>query len=222
MTKKKSLLPDKKTAPKKTGKRGIKPLDPESDFNEPTRKLETLSTITTKQEEPSLLANNPPKPKVVGDRFEAFYLKPKFEKSTKGVISLALPFTVVLEKEHKGLLPVAVASGYSDAQKSGRAGSILQDIPGQRVEIFISHDAKDQLLILPNATLIKGSVRVVERKGEGSTRKVFRLSFQAQVILSSRTKNDQLTYFAEKNLQNSFWLKIEKAEPTLFEEDEEE
>jgi hypothetical protein len=222
MTKKKSLLPDKKAAPKKTGKRGIKPLDPEADFNEPTRKLETLSTITTKQEEPSLLANNPPKPKVFGSRFEAFYLKPEFNKSTKGVISLALPFTVVLDKEHKGLLPEAVASGYSDAQKPGRAGSTLKDIPGQRVEIFISHDAKHPLLVLPNATLIKGSVRVVERKGEGSARKVFRLSFQAQVVLSTQTKNDQLTYFAEKNLQNSFWIKIEQTDPALFEKDEEE
>lgn len=226
--KEKGLLPDKKNAPKKTGKRGPQPLDPEKDFDSPTRKdaeekQGKLTTIVTKQQEQgSLLANNPPKPKVVGDRFEAFYLKPYFAKSPKGDLSVSLAFSVALEKEHKDLLPKIVADAYHDVLKKGRKSMTLRGIPGQRVEIFISHDSKETTLFMPAAKVISAGLALIERKGEGAARKVIRFSFRLQVPIPANAKSDDVSYFAERNLQNSFWLKLAEADPELFKDEDED
>jgi hypothetical protein len=221
MAKSKSLLPDKKSAPKRTGKRGIKPLDPKEDFDTPT-KLEKLTTLVTKQENDFLVGVAPPKPKVVGDRFEAFYLKPIFAKSAKGDLTVALAFSVALEKEHKDLLPKLVADGYHDVLKKGRKALTLRGVPGQHVEIYLSHDTKESTLTLPAAKVISTTLALVERKGEGAARKVIRFSFRLQVPIPANSKSDDVSYFAERNLQNSFWLKLEDADPKLFEDEAED
>jgi hypothetical protein len=219
MAKSKSLLPDKKSAPKRTGKRGIKPLDPKEDFDTPT-KIEKLTTIVTKQEG-SLLADNPPKPKVVGDRFEAFYLKPIFAKSPKGDLSVSLAFSVALEKEHRELLPKMVSDAFHDILKRGRKLLALNGVPGQAVEIFLSHDADAPTLVLPAARMTSTSLALVQRKGEGAARKVIRFSFRLQVPIPANAKSDDVSFFAERNLQNSFWLKLADADPSLFAEEDE-
>ena len=212
----KSHLPDKKHAPKKTGKRLPPPEDPED-------KIEKLTTVVTKQEATgSLLADNPPKPKVVGDRFEAFYLKPHFAKSAKGDLSVALAFSVALEKEHKELLPKLVADAYHDVLKKGRKSMTLRNVPGQRVEIFLQNDDKSPELFLPAAKITSTTLALVERKGEGAARRVIRFSFRLQVPIPAQAKTDQVSYFAERNLQASFWLKMEEADPALFDEPDEE
>lgn len=216
MTKKKKdrpLLPDRKHAPKKTGKR----LQPPEDPNDQSEKL---TTIVTKQG--SLLADNPPKPKVVGDRMEVFYIKPIFSKSAKGDLSVSLAFSVALEKEHKDLLPQIVADAYHDVLKKGRKSLTLRNVPGQRVELYLSHDAKDVLLFLAAAKVTSASLALIERKGEGAARKVIRFSFRLQVPIPAQAKSDKVSYFAERNLQNSFWMKTEDADPELFKEDEDE
>lgn len=215
MARSKSHLPDKKNAPKKTGKR----LPPPEDIGDT---LEKLTTVVTKQEPTgSLLANNPPKPKVVGNRFEAFYLKPHFAKSAKGDLSVALAFSVALEKEHKELLPKLVADAYHDVLKKGRKSMTLRNVPGQRVEIFLQHDDKAPELLLPAARLTNTSLAFIERKGEGAARRVIRFSFRLQVPIPAQAKTDQVSYFAERNLQASFWLRMEEADPSLFEDDDE-
>lgn len=216
MTRKKSLLPDKKHAPKKTGKRLPPPEDKDA-----AEKIEKLTTIVTKQEG-SLLANNPPKPKVVGDRFEAFYLKPHFAKSAKGDLSVALAFSVALEKEHKELLPKLVADAYHDVLKKGRKSMTLRNVPGQRVEIYLQNDDKAPELFLAAAKVINTTLALIERKGEGAARRVIRFSFRLQVPIPAQAKTDIVSYFASRNLQASFWLKMEEADPALFEEPDEE
>jgi len=212
----KSHLPDKKNAPKKTGKRLPYPESPEE-------KIATLTTVVTKQEPTgSLLANNPPKPKVVGDRFEAFYLKPYFAKSPKGDLSVALAFSVALEKEHKELLPKIVADAFHDVTKKGRKGMTLRNVPGQRVEIYLSHDSKGTTLFLAAAKVTNAALALIERKGEGAARKVIRFSFRLQVPIPAGAATDDVSYFAERNLQASFWLKMEEADASLFEEEAEE
>jgi len=213
MTKKKSLLPDKKNAPKKTGKRLPVPEDKTS----AEEKIDKLTTVVTKQNEGSLIANNPPKPKVVGSRFEAFYLKPYFAKSPKGDLSVSLAFSVALEKEHKELLPKIVAEAYHDVLKRGRKSMTLRNVPGQRVELYMEHDSKKVALFLAAAKVTSASLALIERKGEGAARKVIRFSFRLQVPIPAAAESDPVSYFAERNLQNSFWLILEEADPALFE-----
>lgn len=214
MTKKKdsSLLPDKKNAPKKSGK-GMKP--PE-DADE---KIGKLTTIVTKQG--SLLADNPPKPKVVGDRFEAFYLKPKFDKTPKGKLFVGLPFTVALEKAHKELMPAIVASGYTDLLKKGRAGMKLKNIPSQRVEVFSAHDSKSPALFLSAARVTFANLALIQRKGEGVARRVIRFSFRFEVPIPAQAESDPVSHFAERNIQNTFWIKMEQTDQTLFDDGDE-
>lgn len=216
MTKKKSLLPDKKNAPKKTGKRLPHP----EDKDDAESKIEKLTTVVTKQNEGSLLADNPPKPKVIGDRFEAFYLKPYFAKSAKGDLTVALAFSVALEKEHKELVPKIVADAYHDVLKKGRKSMTLRNVPGQRVEVFLAHDSKDPVIFLAAAKMISTSLALIERKGEGAARKVIRFSFRLQVPLPKNAKTDDVSYFAERNLQNAFWMKLEECDRALFEGDD--
>jgi len=214
----KSLLPDKKNAPKRTGKRLLPPEEKDA-----AEKIGKLTTIVTKQQPTgSLLADNPPKPKVVGDRMEVFYLKPEFQKYSKGDLTLALAFSVALEKEHRELLPSIVADAYHDVLKKGRKSMTLRNVPGQRVELFISHDTKETLLFLPAARVTNASLALIERKGEGAARKVIRFSFRLQVPIPANAKTDDVSYFAERNLQNSFWMKREDADPELFKEDDDD
>jgi hypothetical protein len=217
---KNSHLPDKKNAPKKTGKRGIKPLDPEADFDKAVTQQTEMSAGPRGS---SLLVEQPPKPRVVGDRFEAFYLKPFFQKDPKtGKLSVALAFSVALEKEHRPLLPKMVSDAYHDILKKGRKGMQLRSIPGQQARIYISHDAAEELLDLPAAKVMSAALALIEKKGEGSARKIIRFSFRLQVPIPKDAKSDPVSYFAERNLQNNFWMKLDEANASLFEDEDED
>lgn len=197
--------------PKKTGKRGIGPLNVEEDFDTPTRK--------EPQEEPqgsSLLVEQPPKPKVVGDRMEIFYEKPIFGKF-KEVITVSLVCSIPIEKEHEKLIPKIVRDAYHDISKKGRKSINLKDpdLPGQRAVFYLAPDIKEETLVLPAAKLLHVSLVEVQRKGEGVSRNVIRLSFRLQVKLSR-----EVAHFAEHNLQNNFWITLEDTQEELFDEEE--
>lgn len=212
--KSRSLLPAKH--PKRTGKRGVGPkLDPKEDFETPTKKPDGETSQATESKGSSLLVEQPPKPKVVGDRMEVFYLKPVFTKTPKGDILVSLAITVPIDKEHEELLPEIIAAGYKDLLKKGRSTLGFKDLPGQRAEFYLSQDIKEETLVLPAAKMISANLSLVQRKGEGSARKVVRLSFRLQVKLSR-----EVTNFAEHNLQNNFWLSLKETEEKLFDEEE--
>jgi hypothetical protein len=221
MTKKKpkdGLLPSKKNAPKKTGK-ALKPPEDKKDLEEQAGKL---STIVTKQTDTgSLQADNPPKPKVVGERFQVFYLKPRFEKTPKGRLYVRLPFTVTMEKEHKELMPSIVASGYTDLMKVGRSGMKLKNIPSQRAEIFPAHDSKSPALFLSAARVTFANLALIQRKGEGVARRVIRFAFSLEIPIPAQADSDPVSHFAERNIQNTFWMKWEGTDQNLFDEGDE-
>jgi hypothetical protein len=197
--------------PKRTGKKGIgPPLDPSDDFDTPTRK-----EPEAQQAHGSLLAEQPPKPKVVGNRFEVFYLKPIFAKTPKGDITVSLAITLPLEDSHDGLLPKIIHDGYRDITKKGRKGMTFTELPGQHAAFYLTSDIKEESLVLPAAKMINASLALVQRKGEGEARKVIRLSFRLQVKLSK-----EVAHFAEHNLGNNFWLSLKETEEPLFDEED--
>jgi hypothetical protein len=203
--------------PKKTGKSGIRPLDPVEDFGEPTRKAADALAKLDKPGKGSLLAEQPPKPKVVGSRMEVFFLKPIFDKTTKGDITVALVITVPIEKEHHDLLPKIIADGYKDIIKKGRKSIGFNGLPGQSADFYLTSDDKEEVLSLAAAKMTNVGLALIQRKGEGSARKVIRLSFRLQVKLSK-----EVAHFAEHNLKNSFWLKLEDTQEDLFDEEGDE
>jgi hypothetical protein len=198
-----------KKYPKKTGKRGVKPLDPKEDFDQPIRK----------EPEGSLLAEQPPQPSVVGNRIKAHYLKPIFSKATKGERLLAMHMTFPLTEEHTedSLLPKAVREAWAFISKHGRKRLDLVGIPGQRATFYLTPDIDDAKLVLPAAKIINVSLAVVQKKGEGESQKVIRLSFRLQVPVSH-----EVAKFAELNYGNDFWIHLEETEEPLFDEDDDE
>jgi hypothetical protein len=212
---KKSHLPDRKHAPKKTGKRLPRPEDPSE--------LVTEQTEMSAGPKGSLLAEQPPKPKIVGDRFQAFYLKPYFQKDGKsGKLSVAMAFSVALEKEHRPLLPKIVAEKYHDVLKRGCAGMKLRQIPAQAVEIYLEPDSPNVYLELPAAKVTNAALALIQRKGEGAARKVIRFAFRLEIFIPKDAKSDPISYFAERNIQNDFWLKMEETNVKLFDDEEDE
>jgi hypothetical protein len=216
--------PARKTPPpKKSGKRGLTlanavhsaALDPGADFDTPTRK--ETEAEPQPQAHGSLLVEQPPKPKVVGDRFEVFYLKPIFAKTPKGDITVSLAITLPLEDSHDGLLPKIIHDGYRDITKKGRKGMTFTELPGQHAMFFLTSDIREESLVLPAAKMINASLALVQRKGEGEARKVIRLSFRLQVKLSK-----EVAHFAEHNLGNNFWLSLRETEEPLFDEEDDD
>jgi hypothetical protein len=201
-------LPDRKHAPKKTGKR-MKPPEDKKDL------IAELDKPTGKQA--SLLVEQPPKPKVVGDRMEAFYIKPVWMKAPKsGDIVIIMRMSLPIEKEHKEVLPKIVADGYNDVKKKGHTGANLE-VPGQKVTFYLTPDDKDPVLELPAARFVHANLRLIQRKGEGSARKVIRFAFELHVKFEAHVAK-----FAELNLGNHYWIKMDKMQGELFEDEGEE
>jgi len=212
------LLPSKKKAPKKTGKRGITPLDPVKDFDTPVKKdpekqLEELDKPPVKKG--SLLIEQPDTPTVANGRMKVFYDKPHFSKY-KDVVLIALQCTVPLTEKHLSLLPKIVADGYHDVNKKGRSRINLKDLPNQFVQFFLESDRKTASLTLKAAKIIGANLAVIQRKGEGSARKVIRFAFRFQT-----EDSDTINTFATKNLANDFWIEMENTQDDLWDEDEE-
>ena len=110
MTKKEfSHLPDRKHAPKKTGKLSTKP------------------TQMKVGPAPSLFVEQPPKPRISNDRFRAFFDRPTFKKY-EDLPLISLKFSVPLEKAHDALLPKICSEAHKDMGKRGRDLIRLKDI----------------------------------------------------------------------------------------------
>jgi hypothetical protein len=223
-----SHLPDKRDAPKRSGRKGIGPLDVVKDFDSPVRDAkaaaandDSIPAVKMVAGQPvtgttTLLVHQPKRPTVVGDRFEAFFLKPSFTKTKEGKKLVSLRFTVPLEDEHEELLPKIVHEGYKDVKKKGRAGMRFNGkIPGQAVDIYLSQDIAEEALTLPAAKFANSRIDIIERKGEGQARQVIRLSFTLQVEQSHEVRN-----FASENHGNNFWLQMEDSEEPLFDEED--
>jgi hypothetical protein len=209
----------KTVPPKRTGKRGIGPkdegpLDPGTDFKD-----EQAPAAGEQAEAGSLLAKQPPKPTVVGNRIQMQYLKPSFNKTTKGERLLSFHMTLALTKEHAAdsLLPASIRAGWKIISKAGRKKLDLVDVPGQKAVFYLASDGDDAKLILSAAKVVNVSLAVVQKKGDGETQKIIRLSFRLQVVVSS-----EVAEFAEQNYGADFWLTLEDTEEDLFDEEEEE
>lgn len=203
-----------KRAPKKTGKRGVgpknEPLDPVKDFESPTK-------VAPAEPKGSLLAEQPPQPTVVGDRIKMHYLKPSFSASAKGEKLLAMHITLPLTKEHTedSLLPKTIRDAWDVISKHGRKKLDLNGLPGQHVVFYMTPDIDDAKLVLPAAKVTNVSLAVIQKKGEGESQKIIRLSFRLQVPVSHEVEK-----FAVMNYRSDWWLVMSDTDEPLFDEDE--
>jgi hypothetical protein len=209
----KKLLPDRRNAPRKTGKRGIGPLDPTKDFDNPVNKKAVAEA------KGSLLAEQPPRKVVVGDRMEVFFERVTVTKP-KDKVLVTFRCTVPLEKDHEKLLPDLVVKKFHTIAGLKSCSIKPDELDPCAAKFYMAHDIDVVALDLPAARLTGVSLAEIERTGEGTAHKVIRLSLGLCVPLA-----DGLLHFAH-NIKNNLWLKLEEANPGLFEElfgeDEEE
>lgn len=211
----------KSPPPKRTGKRGIgpKPEAPEETTSAAAADEQPAGELVdTSEGEGSLLVKQPPKPTVVGDRIEAYFLKHTYSKTTEGKRLVSLHMTLPLTEEHTedGLIPERIRDDWALMNKHGRTKLELNGIGGQRVCIFLSSNAPedDPKLVLPAAKVTNVQLAVVQKKGDGETKKVIRLSFRLQVPVS-----DKVAKFADGHYGANYWIKLEEAQEALFDED---
>ena len=205
--------------PKKTGSRGIGPLDVEKDSNatavkapDPEQQLATLDKQAPAKG--SLLAEQPASPTVVNDRMKVFYDKPHHSKY-KDVILIALQMSVPLTEKHLKLLPRIVADGYADINKKGRSRITFKNLPNQAVNFYMDSDTKKPSLSIEAAKIVGANLAIIERKGEGSAREVIRFAFRLQ-----SEHNESLETFSGLNLANDFWLEMEDTQAELWDTQE--
>lgn len=216
-------LPDKKNAPKRTGKAGIKPpLDAKEDFDQPTRKDAAAGAeVEARGDQPELLETpKEKKPVVVKDRFEVSYLKPIFSKMPKtGDKLISLQMSLALNEEHKvpGIMPKMIAEAWKFIAKHGRKQITLVDVPGQNVRIYLTSDDKEEQIGMPVVKMVNVSLAVIQKKGEGEALKVIRLQFRIQVPFSR-----EVAKFAESNYGSKFWIEMHQTQEELFDEEGDE
>ncbi len=196
-----------KHPPKKTGKRMPMPPDVDDDFSKP---------VTVQTPMGPLAADNPLQPNIANERFKVFYNKVAISKE-KAEVLIALRFTLPLEEGHDKLLPKIVADAHHEMRKKGRARMNLTDIPAQHAMMFLTSDNKEDLITMAACKMIGANVAVIQRKGEGSSRKVVRLAFSLQ---AKRTA--ALAQFAEMNLQNDFWIELKETQERLWGDEDED
>lgn len=196
--------------PKKTGKRGIGPTpDPVAEPKE------VESQPKVKERGTSLLVEQPKKPKVVKERFEVFFLKAVPSKNHKGILLMGLRLTTPVEKEHMDVLPKMIRRAYENSGQRGWAGEKLRDVPAHAIDFYLTHDMKEPVLEIKAAQLLGVRLDLVQRKGEGESRKVVRLTMMVQAKQSR-----EIGAFAINNHSNSFWIEMHEVEPELLGLDE--
>jgi len=208
--------PGRAPAPKRTGKRAI---GPREETGAKTAE-ETEAGKTEEQKPASLLVEQPPKPTVVNDLFQAFFRAVTFSKNAKtDKRYVHLHMTVELSKDHLEVLPKLVARAQSRVSKEkGLAGERLKDVPRQSVGFYLTTDNnKDALANVIGCEFIQGKVDQVQKRGEGSARKILRLTFALKCA-----HNDDLCYFASHNFNNSFWISMHETQPDLLDLEEED
>lgn len=219
------------TPAKRTGKKGItlvnadrpsgkdaaagEGLDKDKDFDKPLTKPGTPAAEEAKQQgELIQVDDNEKNPAVVGEKIKATYVKPHFDLMKGGDRIVALEVSFPLTEDHDGLLPKKVKQGW-DFIKKGYPRLDVDDIAGQKVAFYMTHDDDEEILVLPAAKVSHASLRVVEETGTGAAKEVIRFSFRLGVKLTK-----EVAHFAEWNYGNIVYMEMADSQEKLFDEEE--
>lgn len=191
-----------KKAPKKTGKRGVKPLDPDEDFNSPNRREPEQGQLlaTPEAEKPPAVQNG----KCMAHFVDFHFTK---DKERNGVA--LLDFSFPLDDSHKDELPREFIDAWNDLRKGHHKEIKLNGVEPQNVELSIAADGKTDLE-LTAADIAKASVAFIAAKGKGKTQKITRLQFRLRTSLDKEVAN-----FCEKNFDELTWLRMEPTQRSL-------
>jgi hypothetical protein len=196
----KNLLPDKKNAPRKSGKRLPRPEDPEDVKQEPEQQ-ELLSV--------------PPAPSIQNGKMAVHFVKFSTDKTKNGKRIVNLDFSLELEDAHKGKLPAEVADAWKDLARGSIKRIDADDVGTQNVSLSLAPDGKVDLEIV--AAVPKASISRITQKGKGKARKITRLSLR---FLTDYTAD--VEHFCGMAFDETIWLALEDSQSSFGDDEGDE
>lgn len=153
---------------------------------------------------------------IVGDKMNCEYVRPHFSEDKDGRF-LLMEFSMALTDEHKGMIPKSVEEVWKFMVKrhseSGQFRNI-DDIPTHTVEIFLAADTK-KILRLTGSEVSSATLAIVEEKGSGKEKKVYRFSFRLKCDPTQENRD-----FATLNYGNSLWISMAETQGKLINEED--
>ena len=196
------LLP--KEAPKKTGKRGIKPLDPEEDFDTPLKKEPEQGALIEQEEAP-------PASEVQNDMVLMKFVRCKLSKDNKsGKRFVNMEFSTGLSDESAPFFGREIEERYAMLRDDAGVTELrISDMEIHTIDVAIAADMKPAIhaAIVPERV----TLAVVQDKGSGEEIDVIRLSFVASI-----PQTDDTLHFGGNNHGNLMWISMGERQKKLI------
>lgn len=192
-----------KKAPKRTGKRGIKPLDVDKDFE----------TATKQEPRQAELLHVEKQPAIQNGKMALHFVRyvPDRSKDRNRVVNM--DFSLELEDEHGKKLPREILDAWKDL-KTGHHKRIDPPTPGpQNLALSLVPDGDTDLDVVVAVT--KVTISRIEQKGKGKSRKITRLQMR---FLTSFT--DDVEHFCSNAYDETVWGIIKESQHSFNEEEE--
>ena len=198
----------RRESPKRTGRRGPRPLDPKDDFQTPVKNEAAPG-------EP-LFPNQPEQrsPAIQHGKMAAHFVKYVPDRTKNRDRIVFLDFSLELEDAHSGKLPREIEDAWKDLKNGSIKRIDPNGIGSQNLSISLVPDGKVDLEVV--AAVPKASISRITAKGKGKERKITRLQVR---FLTSFTKDVEV--FCSNAYDETTWLQIEESQRS-FEDDEEE
>lgn len=192
----KHALPDKKNAPKRSGKKGIGPLDVEKDFDTPVRREPAQKALIEVGEKEKPL-------NFKDDLCVVHFVDFSFRKDKNRDEIADLEFSLPLEDAHKGRFPREIKDAWDFLAKGNVKTIVANGIEPQNVTLSIAPGKKGDLELVA-ASVTKASISLIEQKGKGKSTKITRLKFTVSADLDA-----EVGRFCENNFDEQVWIKTE-------------
>lgn len=197
--------------------KGMAPLDPLEDFDNPT-KIEPAQAEpeaeAAPEEQLELEGTKPDEPKMIREgKMLCEFVRPHFDKEESGDRYVGFEFSVALTKEHEenGHLPHEVLEEWLHMRKGNVKRTEVESVAQQTIAIGLVPDDQEHDLILVAAAIQKPILAIVQETGSGKKGKVIRFSFRAVI-----GQLDQFAKFAVEHHGDSLWISLQRTQGSLL------
>jgi len=197
-----------KRAPKKTGKRGPRPLDASADFDNPVRKEAEEPVQGELIKEPT-----PPAPPAIQHGKIAMHFvgyKAKRSKDRDKIVNM--DFSLELTDAHRKHIPREIEDAWHELENNQYRSVEPNGSAEHNLALYLASDQEEPDLATV-ATLSKAVVSRIQERGKGEARKITRLVMR---FVTELTKD--VDHFCVNAYDETVYAKIEAAQRSFGEE----
>lgn len=223
-------LPDRRNAPKRTGKKMLPPEDPHdqqqglTDGNNRTGEGSTEAPAQIAKEAAGkkkgkkqgelLKVPKQPTPRIQNGKMSVHFVGFRAHRLKNRTKVVTMKFSMELEEEHKGHLPEPIEKEWQHFEKGNVKLTQPEGVGVQNVRLSISSDVGEPDLDV-TANLPKAVISHVVVKGKGATTEVTRL-----VIELLTTYTADVDKFCRNCFDETVWLQLEDSQTHIGQEEE--